>query len=580
MGVRHRPLRLLRFGCMTLTAMTCSGGDQGLLNDYFEGNWDRLSFTYNVTPSAFYQYQPAMRRYGNNISVLHFIGRDKPWSRLHRLRSHPSTSTSDDAHSYEALLNKWYDVYERHYGQLSTAVLTYDDPAAAGQGPQADFQVPSYSNAWNQTEQQSSFQPAHPDDLKQIFGRNSILAQYAAYGYHLDGQDQTAPAQRDHQPPRAQQQGRPPSPPMFPWDATTQAPDKEKMQMAQPMDHHYNNAWDAPKAQSSRPYKPPSDYNAVPREIQSQYPVTQQPQTSASSDTSSKTVFPFEQRSSSPARRVFPDDTAPRPQSPAASYTKVPGPSLSRSRSAQEPSRPAATGSAFAGLPRDLGYSNAWDSNRGIQRYFQSAQPGSAFQPRSRQASDASQRQSGYIKPSRDPAAGSSSSSPSSVEGQEGDDEQDEAYDGVALLEALKQKRASKGGQGSDRPFLRRASASAIDTKADYPAMPTPDPEAQAPPSLPDNIVSVHKRQLSLPSIRAANRKQTSRSPLPSPGSRTSSFGNIPNPGAKRVFHPSTDTNIVRKEGMAALHRFVQHMEQRGLEAEQQDVAHMRRGST
>jgi alpha-N-acetylglucosamine transferase len=29
------------------------GGDQGLLNDYFS-NWHRLSFTYNVTPSAYY----------------------------------------------------------------------------------------------------------------------------------------------------------------------------------------------------------------------------------------------------------------------------------------------------------------------------------------------------------------------------------------------------------------------------------------------------------------------------------------------------------------------------------------------
>lgn len=29
------------------------GGDQGLLNDYFP-NWHRLSFTYNVTPSAYY----------------------------------------------------------------------------------------------------------------------------------------------------------------------------------------------------------------------------------------------------------------------------------------------------------------------------------------------------------------------------------------------------------------------------------------------------------------------------------------------------------------------------------------------
>jgi lipopolysaccharide biosynthesis glycosyltransferase len=37
------------------------GGDQGLLNDFFAeggqgGAWNRLSYTYNVTPSAYYQY--------------------------------------------------------------------------------------------------------------------------------------------------------------------------------------------------------------------------------------------------------------------------------------------------------------------------------------------------------------------------------------------------------------------------------------------------------------------------------------------------------------------------------------------
>ena len=32
---------------------TWDGGDQGLLNDYFH-DWHRLSFTYNVTPTAYY----------------------------------------------------------------------------------------------------------------------------------------------------------------------------------------------------------------------------------------------------------------------------------------------------------------------------------------------------------------------------------------------------------------------------------------------------------------------------------------------------------------------------------------------
>jgi glycogenin len=55
------------------------GGDQGLLNDYFR-NWNRLSFLYNVTPSASYSYAPAYQKFGNNIAIVHFIGSDKPWT--------------------------------------------------------------------------------------------------------------------------------------------------------------------------------------------------------------------------------------------------------------------------------------------------------------------------------------------------------------------------------------------------------------------------------------------------------------------------------------------------------------------
>jgi glycogenin len=52
------------------------GGDQGLLNDAFEGNWNRLSFGYNVTPTAYYTsvnlflFIPLIRR-ETQISIRH-----------------------------------------------------------------------------------------------------------------------------------------------------------------------------------------------------------------------------------------------------------------------------------------------------------------------------------------------------------------------------------------------------------------------------------------------------------------------------------------------------------------------------
>ncbi|OHE90662.1 glycosyl transferase family 8 [Colletotrichum orchidophilum] len=67
-----------------LTAMaergiSFDGADQGLLNMHFKNTYNRISFTYNVTPSAHYQYVPAYRHFQSSINMVHFIGPDKPW---------------------------------------------------------------------------------------------------------------------------------------------------------------------------------------------------------------------------------------------------------------------------------------------------------------------------------------------------------------------------------------------------------------------------------------------------------------------------------------------------------------------
>lgn len=82
------------------------GADQGLLNMHFK-NWDRLSFTYNCTPSGHYQYVPAYRYFESTISLVHFIGPIKPWG--------TGRSTSSHDSPYGQLLAKWWAVYDRHY---------------------------------------------------------------------------------------------------------------------------------------------------------------------------------------------------------------------------------------------------------------------------------------------------------------------------------------------------------------------------------------------------------------------------------------------------------------------------------
>lgn len=82
------------------------GADQGLLNMHFH-DWHRLSFTYNCTPSANYQYIPAYKHFQSTISLIHFIGPQKPWTLPRQVVPLESP--------YNQLLAKWWAVYDRHY---------------------------------------------------------------------------------------------------------------------------------------------------------------------------------------------------------------------------------------------------------------------------------------------------------------------------------------------------------------------------------------------------------------------------------------------------------------------------------
>lgn len=90
------------------------GADQGLFNQYYEHKpWQRLSFKYNCTPSASYQYEPAYRYHKSGISMIHFIGNDKPWRK--------GRQVDLQAGVYRELLNKWWAVYDRHYRETNAS---------------------------------------------------------------------------------------------------------------------------------------------------------------------------------------------------------------------------------------------------------------------------------------------------------------------------------------------------------------------------------------------------------------------------------------------------------------------------
>ena len=112
------------------------GGDQGLLNTFFPA-YHRLSFTYNVTPSANYQYAPAYRHFSSNISLFHFIGRSKPWSQR------PVSGRG----SFSDATGRWWSVYEKHFGwKIREEELKKSQERALNRGydgpPQSPFVEP------------------------------------------------------------------------------------------------------------------------------------------------------------------------------------------------------------------------------------------------------------------------------------------------------------------------------------------------------------------------------------------------------------------------------------------------------
>ncbi|XP_048489335.1 glycogenin-1 isoform X2 [Plutella xylostella] len=88
------------------------GGDQGLLNSFFS-DWahgdikKHLPFLYNVTSAAFYSYLPALKHFGQNLKIIHFIGAAKPWLQTYNWESH----TVDAPGHLQQFLQLWWTIF-------------------------------------------------------------------------------------------------------------------------------------------------------------------------------------------------------------------------------------------------------------------------------------------------------------------------------------------------------------------------------------------------------------------------------------------------------------------------------------
>lgn len=109
------------------------GGDQGLLN-LFWSDWPtkdikhHLPFVFNVTPNAAYGYLPAVKQFGSQIRIVHFIGAVKPWH--HQLTSTGLVFLKPGSYASQSAvldyLQQWWDVYTRAT-MTEHAVLSGDE---------------------------------------------------------------------------------------------------------------------------------------------------------------------------------------------------------------------------------------------------------------------------------------------------------------------------------------------------------------------------------------------------------------------------------------------------------------------
>ncbi|KAG9674518.1 nucleotide-diphospho-sugar transferase, partial [Aureobasidium melanogenum] len=303
---------------LATTGDSFDGADQGLLNQYYEHkNWHRLSFVYNCTPSANYQYEPAYRYHKSRIAVVHFIGKNKPWN--------SSRSQSATPGAYNELLYRWWAVYDRHFKE-----------------PAAEYTSGRYSPASSPV----------PEPEAPILTTEADPAEERELGEELSqGRVEPTPTveQRRFSAPQAE------------WDATRMEPPADSRPEAA---NFPTTTYDF--NQDKELFRPPKAYPEPPKDMWYEVPKTKPDPPTAKP----KPVFPWEERqAAAPTRRFLEDldspDSTPQPgvTIPSADFTA----------SVNSPSTPVIK--ITSDTPWEdwaANNRNAWDDVAGIDNYVRS----------------------------------------------------------------------------------------------------------------------------------------------------------------------------------------------------------------
>ncbi|PNY27435.1 Glycogenin-1 [Tolypocladium capitatum] len=323
---------------MAERAISFDGADQGLLNMHFGRAFHRLPFTYNVTPSAHYQYIPAYRHFQSSINVVHFIGPNKPWF-AGRNAPHGSSPFDD-------MVGRWWAVYDRHYrvqetpsqqtqhpppdfvryftkGEFQPEVVVAQPsprqglhgPGAVAEQPQSHHSVPGHFHhapdpapghfhqvpdpAPGHFHQVPDPAPGHSHHTSAPPGTAYLAPSGDPGGHDTSGAVGEARAEQHASEPRAtESKNEPPPVAMTSWDAQRQPPPRDSRPEAINFPStHYEMSRD------TKPFVPPARYPSPPRDMWYEVP-TQAPPPAAHPP---RAIFPWEKSQPTPSR-AFADE--------------------------------------------------------------------------------------------------------------------------------------------------------------------------------------------------------------------------------------------------------------------------------
>ncbi|KAH8701305.1 nucleotide-diphospho-sugar transferase [Phaeosphaeriaceae sp. PMI808] len=320
---------------MAATGDSFDGADQGLLNQYFEHRpWQRLKFTYNCTPNAEYQWEPAYRHYKRDIAAVHFIGKDKPWS----------GTRSDAPGVYGELLSRWWQVHNRHLRQEAPAPQIQE----RGQGTKA------------------STAPSIVIEPSIVIAPKAFTS--TAEAPMSDPGDEAQNIDEGLTEPTPTIEQRKFSAPVMEWDATKfEPPVQSKPEAANFPTAQYTFS------ESHHLFKAPQAYPEPPKDMWYKVPDTK-PQPAEQP----KPIFPWEQQPDRPkATRVFAEDLPPEPTpapaapSPTHAFSTVHYSDSDRANLGGNDTDSVSSPTSADGQWQAFQQSsvNAWDSVPGIENY-------------------------------------------------------------------------------------------------------------------------------------------------------------------------------------------------------------------